>query len=68
MTTSEEMQRINERRRSAAEETAKAAWISGFQAARHWPNHGLPELTVEWNGPTLRVVPDWQTMKRGWVG
>lgn len=68
MTTSKETKEIDDRRRAAAEEMAKAAWISGFQAARHWPNHGLPELTVEWNGSLIRVIPNWQTMKRGWIG
>lgn len=49
-------------------EAAKAAWVSGFQSARHWPNHSIPDLTVEWEGSTPRVVPNWNTRKPGWLG
>ena len=49
-------------------EAAKAAWVAGFQAARHWPNHGIPDLTVAWEGTTPRVVPHWDKKMKGWIG
>lgn len=48
-------------------EAAKDAWIAGFQAARHWPNHSIPDLVVEWEGSTPRVVPNWNRHLPGWI-
>ena len=48
-------------------EAAKAAWIAGFQAARHYPSHPIPVLAVEWEGGTPRVVPTWSQQMRGWI-
>lgn len=54
--------------RHRAGEAAKRAWIAGFQAARHWPNHPIPVLEIEWETDLPRVVPRWQNKMRGWIG
>lgn len=54
--------------RTHLESALKAAWEDGFKAARHWPNHALPELRIVWNGATVKVVPDWSQRKAGYVG
>lgn len=54
--------------RAHLEAALKAAWEDGFKAARHWPNHPIPELRVTWNGATAKVVPDWSQRKAGYVG
>jgi hypothetical protein len=51
-----------------AETLVRQAWIAGFQAARHWPNHGLPELHIHWESGTPRVEPNWSKRQGGWVG
>lgn len=53
------------------EAALKHAWYAGFQAARHYPNHAQPRLSVHWDGSTADITPDWhagQTNRPGWVG
>lgn len=65
--TADETRRMAEERHVSAE-AAKRAWIAGFTAARHWPNHPIPVLEVEWEGSTPRIVPRWQNKMRGYIG
>jgi hypothetical protein len=51
-----------------AAEAAKAAWVAGFEAARHNPNHPLPDLTVRWEGSTPHVEPNWRRRMPGYIG
>lgn len=59
---------VTDEERHRVGEAAKRAWIAGFQAARHWPNHPIPMLHVEWEGSTPRVVPDWNKRMKSWAG
>lgn len=49
----------------------KTAWYAGFSAARHYPNHAQPRLSVHWDGRTAEITPNWsagQTNREGWIG
>lgn len=47
----------------------KRIWYSGFDAARHYPNHTQPELSVVWSGEIPEVVPNWKAGQNrpGWI-
>lgn len=54
--------------RAKIELAIKSAWIEGFRAARHWPNHALPELHLKWDGSKVLVTPTWGAGKPGYLG
>lgn len=57
-----------ERARYHEEQRLKAAWREGFQAARSWPNHQLPQLNITWDHDTATLTPVWKNGLPGYIG
>jgi len=59
---------VTEDEKKLVTDLIKAAWREGFQAARRYPNHPLPLVTVSWDGMSPSTDVHWSHRVRGYIG